>query len=48
MEMQGHWEPGVMQGLTEDEKGLGENTGWFPFPAVAGGQGDQTRRPRRR
>jgi raffinose/stachyose/melibiose transport system substrate-binding protein len=40
MEMQGHWEPGVMKGLTEDQQGLGEDTGWFPFPAVAGGQGD--------
>ena len=42
MELQGHWEPGVMQGLTEDSKGLGENTGWFPFPAVDGGEGDPT------
>jgi raffinose/stachyose/melibiose transport system substrate-binding protein len=42
MELQGHWEPGVMQGLTEDKKGLGENTGWFPFPTVPGGQGDQS------
>jgi raffinose/stachyose/melibiose transport system substrate-binding protein len=40
MELQGHWEPGVMQGLTEDGKGLGDKTGWFPFPAVEGGQGD--------
>ncbi|KQW53001.1 ABC transporter substrate-binding protein [Nocardioides sp. Root1257] len=40
MEMQGHWEPGVMQGLTDDGKGLGEKTGWFPFPAVEDGQGD--------
>ncbi|MBI4944593.1 MAG: extracellular solute-binding protein [Actinobacteria bacterium] len=40
MEMQGHWEPGVMQGLTEDKKGLGENLGWFPFPAVSTGKGD--------
>jgi raffinose/stachyose/melibiose transport system substrate-binding protein len=40
MELQGHWEPGVMQGLTADGKGLGENTGWFPFPAVDGGAGD--------
>ncbi|WP_315094576.1 extracellular solute-binding protein [uncultured Cellulomonas sp.] len=40
IEMQGHWEPGVMQGLTEDGNGLGENTGWFPFPAVDGGEGD--------
>ncbi|MDN4173364.1 extracellular solute-binding protein [Nocardioides sp. SOB77] len=40
MELQGHWEPGVMQGLTDDGKGLGEKTGWFPFPQVEGGEGD--------
>ncbi|MFC8922470.1 extracellular solute-binding protein [Cellulosimicrobium sp. NPDC057127] len=40
MELAGHWEPGVMQGLTEDGQGLGENTGWFAFPAVEGGEGD--------
>ncbi|GAA2034492.1 extracellular solute-binding protein [Pseudokineococcus marinus] len=40
MELAGHWEPGVMQGLTEDNEGLGEKTGWFPFPTVAGGAGD--------
>lgn len=40
MEMQGHWEPGVMQGLTDDGEGLGDKTGWFPFPAVEGGAGD--------
>ncbi|WP_148573604.1 extracellular solute-binding protein [Nocardioides caldifontis] len=40
MELQGHWEPGVMQGLTDDGKGLGAKTGWFPFPAVEGGAGD--------
>ncbi|HYF71824.1 MAG TPA: extracellular solute-binding protein, partial [Nocardioides sp.] len=40
MEMQGHWEPGVMQGLTDDGKGLGDKTAWFPFPAVEGGAGD--------
>jgi raffinose/stachyose/melibiose transport system substrate-binding protein len=40
MELQGHWEPGVMQGLTDDGKGLGAKTGWFPFPAVEGGEGD--------
>lgn len=42
MELAGHWEPGVMQGLTEDEKGLGENTGWFAFPTVDGQQGDES------
>lgn len=40
MELAGHWEPGVMQGLTEDEQGLGEDTAWFPFPEVEGGEGD--------
>jgi raffinose/stachyose/melibiose transport system substrate-binding protein len=40
MEMQGHWEPGVMQGLTEDGEGLGDRTGWFAFPSVPGGEGD--------
>lgn len=39
-ELQGHWEPGVMQGLTDDGKGLGDQTGWFPFPAVDSGAGD--------
>ena len=40
MELAGHWEPGVMQGLTDDNQGLGEDTGWFAFPAVDGGEGD--------
>jgi raffinose/stachyose/melibiose transport system substrate-binding protein len=40
MELQGHWEPGVMQGLTDDGQGLGDKLGWFAFPAVAGGAGD--------
>jgi raffinose/stachyose/melibiose transport system substrate-binding protein len=40
MELQGHWEPGVMQGLTEDNLGLGDKLGWFDFPAVEGGEGD--------
>ena len=37
-EMQGHWEPGVMQGLNDGEPV--ENIDWFPFPAVEGGEGD--------
>ncbi len=40
MELAGHWEPGVMQGLTEDGKGLGDKTGWFAFPQTEGQQGD--------
>jgi raffinose/stachyose/melibiose transport system substrate-binding protein len=40
MELAGHWEPGVMQGLTDDGKGLGDQTAWFPFPGVEDGAGD--------
>lgn len=42
MELAGHWEPGVMQGLTDDGEGLGDKTGWFTFPTVEGGEGDPT------
>jgi raffinose/stachyose/melibiose transport system substrate-binding protein len=31
-----------MQGLTDDGEGLGDKTGWFPFPEVEGGEGDPT------
>lgn len=40
MELAGHWEPGVMQGLTDSGEGLGEKTGWFAFPEISGGDGD--------
>lgn len=40
MELQGHWNPGVMTPLTPDQKGLGDKLGWFPFPAVPTGAGD--------
>lgn len=41
MELQGHWNPGVMQGLTPDQKALSADTlGWFPFPEVEGAGGD--------
>jgi len=39
MELQGDWEPSVMTALTDDKK-LRSKLGWFPFPAVEGGQGD--------
>jgi raffinose/stachyose/melibiose transport system substrate-binding protein len=39
MELMGAWEPGVVASLTPDKKPL-EDLGWFPFPAVTGGQGD--------
>jgi len=35
MELQGHWNPGVMQPLTPDNKIPGF-LGWFPFPNVPG------------
>ena len=42
MELMGHWNPGVMGGLTEDGKGLGEDLGWFNFPGIEGSAGDPT------
>jgi raffinose/stachyose/melibiose transport system substrate-binding protein len=39
MELMGNWDPGVIASLTPDQKPL-PDLGWFPFPAVAGGQGD--------
>ncbi|MFD3628001.1 ABC transporter substrate-binding protein [Streptomyces sp. DSM 116494] len=41
MELMGNWNPGVIAGLTPDEKPL-PDLGWFPFPAVDGGKGDPT------
>ncbi len=41
MELMGNWNPGVIASLTPNEKPL-PDLGWFPFPAVAGGQGDPT------
>jgi raffinose/stachyose/melibiose transport system substrate-binding protein len=39
MELMGNWNPGVIAGLTPDKKPL-PDLGWFPFPAVDGGEGD--------
>ncbi|MFI0901723.1 ABC transporter substrate-binding protein [Streptomyces sp. NPDC020983] len=39
MELMGNWDPGVIGSLTPDQKPL-PDLGWFPFPAVPGGQGD--------
>ncbi|MFD6533942.1 ABC transporter substrate-binding protein [Streptomyces sp. NPDC060184] len=41
MELMGNWEPGVVRDLTPQKKPLAD-LGWFPFPAVPGGQGDPT------
>ncbi|WP_308492866.1 ABC transporter substrate-binding protein [Microbacterium terrisoli] len=39
MELMGGWDPGVIASLTPDQKPL-PDLAWFPFPTVAGGQGD--------
>ncbi|MBB4743009.1 raffinose/stachyose/melibiose transport system substrate-binding protein [Actinoplanes octamycinicus] len=39
MELMGSWDPGVIASLTKDTKPL-PDLGFFPFPAVPGGQGD--------
>jgi len=39
MELMGSWDPGVIAGLTKDQKPL-PDLDFFPFPAVPGGQGD--------
>ncbi|WP_034261620.1 ABC transporter substrate-binding protein [Actinospica robiniae] len=39
MELMGTWDPGVIASLTPNQKAL-PDLGWFPFPAVPGGQGD--------
>ena len=39
MELMGQWAPYVQNSTTPDGKGLGDDLGWFPFPAVEGGVG---------
>ena len=39
MELMGHWNAGVIGGLTADQK-VPEFLGWFPFPAIDGSAGD--------
>lgn len=41
MELMGHWNPSVIQGLTPDRQPMGAKLGWFPFPTVAGAGGTQ-------
>jgi raffinose/stachyose/melibiose transport system substrate-binding protein len=38
MELQGHWDPGVMSGLTKN-KDFASNLSWFPFPSIDGAPG---------
>lgn len=42
MELMGQWAPGVQVADSTSKKGLGEDLGWFPFPAVTGGAGAAT------
>jgi raffinose/stachyose/melibiose transport system substrate-binding protein len=39
MELMGAWNPGVIASLTPDQQPLAD-LGWFPFPAVDGGDGE--------
>lgn len=41
MELMGHWNSGVIGGLTADTT-VPEFLGWFPFPSVPGAAGDPT------
>ena len=40
MELMGAWNPGVIASLTPDEQPL-PDLGWFPFPEVPGGDGEE-------
>ena len=47
MELMGHWNPGVMGGILQEETGDELATppaflGWFNFPGIEGSQGDPT------
>jgi len=42
MELMGQWAPSVQAQNTEDKKGLGDDLGFMPFPAVEGGAGKIT------
>ncbi|HVN53042.1 MAG TPA: extracellular solute-binding protein [Anaerolineaceae bacterium] len=42
MDVMGQWGPGAFNDYSADKKGIGDNLGWFPFPAVEGGAGAAT------
>jgi raffinose/stachyose/melibiose transport system substrate-binding protein len=42
IELMGQWAPSVQAEASGKPKGLGENLGFFPFPAVDGGKGTTT------
>ena len=47
MELQGDWDPSVMEGVSTN-KNLSSELGWFPFPQTPGSAGSQTAVARRR
>jgi raffinose/stachyose/melibiose transport system substrate-binding protein len=42
MQLMGQWDPNVQKDNSADGVGVGEDLGWFPFPAVEGGAGAPT------
>ncbi|HYI81363.1 MAG TPA: extracellular solute-binding protein [Thermoleophilaceae bacterium] len=41
MDLMGQWAPNEFAANTKDKQGLGEDLGWFPFPQVEGGAGEE-------
>ena len=41
MDLMGQWAPNEFDANTKDKKGLGDDLGWFPFPQVEGGAGQE-------
>jgi raffinose/stachyose/melibiose transport system substrate-binding protein len=41
MDVMGQWAPNEFAANTKDKKGLGDDLGWFPFPQVEGGAGQE-------
>ena len=39
MELMGQWAPSVQASASGKAEGIGDDLGWFPFPAVDGGKG---------
>jgi raffinose/stachyose/melibiose transport system substrate-binding protein len=39
MDLMGQWAPGAFENSSPDGEGLGDDLGWFPFPAFDGGEG---------
>jgi len=42
MELMGQWAPSIEAAYSTDKKGVGDKLGFFPFPALEGGQGSPT------